>query len=42
MQQPLVLKQDDLQYIASELIVSRPCVHFTPNSVAGKLHAEAP
>ncbi|MET3706652.1 hypothetical protein ABIB17_001272 [Arthrobacter sp. UYEF6] len=42
MQQPLVLTQDDLRYIASELIVSGPGAHFAPNAVAGQLHAEAP
>lgn len=40
MPQPQVLKQDDLQYIASGLIASFG-VHLDPVSIAGRLHAEA-
>lgn len=42
MQQPPVLKQDDLQYIASGLIASSPGVYLASDTVAGRFPEGAP
>lgn len=42
MQQPPVLKQDDLQYIVGGLIAGSPRVHLAPDAIAGRIQAVAP